>query len=298
MERYKKHHADMDDSVSCQVYNNVPEDMRSRKAVNSTRGLVLTNKKDAVVQTYYYSTSWGYSASGKDVWNTETEVSYLQEKLQITEKSSRKSGIKSLDLSSEKRFADFIRKASFDTYDSKSEWYRWNVTINRKSLSNRIDTLLYSCYSSNPEFVLTQKSDGSYKQAPLKSIGEIRKLRVEKREKSGLATELVIVGKNNVVKVCTQYNIRKVLAPIYESVYYNGGKSVATISLLPSAAFYIADAVKDGEASFQFVGGGFGHGTGMSQCGAERMAKLGKNYKEILAYYFEGTKLSGLSDLQ
>ena len=36
---------------------------------------------------------------------------------------------------------------------------------------------------------------------------------------------------------------------------------------------------------------GFGHGVGMSQYGANGMAKEGYNYKEILTHYYEGTKI-------
>jgi stage II sporulation protein D len=69
------------------------------------------------------------------------------------------------------------------------------------------------------------------------------------------------------------------------------------MSLLPSAAFYVADSTKDDEKAFRFVGGGLGHGAGMSQSGACRMAEEGKNYTEILAHYFTGTKLRDLSEL-
>jgi len=296
--RYDKYHADLDDSIACQVYNNIPEDSRSRKAVNSTKGMVLTNKKGAVIQVYYYSTSWGYSASGQDVWNTPSKVSYLKECFQITEKSRKKSGVQSLNLSQEENFENFINGSYYDTYDSDSAWYRWSVVIRRKNLSQRIDAAIASCYASNPAMVLTQKENGSYAQKPLKPLGALKKIRVEKRENSGLVTELVLVGKKNVIKICTQYNIRKVLAPVYEQVCYNDGKSKTTMSLLPSAAFYIANAVEDEEAAFEFVGGGFGHGAGMSQSGAEKMAKLGKNYKEILSHYFAGTKVMSLSQLK
>ena len=34
-------------------------------------------------------------------------------------------------------------------------------------------------------------------------------------------------------------------------------------------------------------GGGFGHGIGMSQTGANEMAKKGKGYKEILALFYK-----------
>lgn len=37
---------------------------------------------------------------------------------------------------------------------------------------------------------------------------------------------------------------------------------------------------------------GYGHGVGMSQYGANAMAKEGKTYKEILSHYYQGTTLS------
>ena len=37
---------------------------------------------------------------------------------------------------------------------------------------------------------------------------------------------------------------------------------------------------------------GYGHGVGMSQYGANAMAKSGKTYKEILSHYYQGTKFN------
>ncbi len=39
---------------------------------------------------------------------------------------------------------------------------------------------------------------------------------------------------------------------------------------------------------------GYGHGVGMSQYGANGMAKEGKNYEEILTYYYKNVKLSSI----
>lgn len=39
---------------------------------------------------------------------------------------------------------------------------------------------------------------------------------------------------------------------------------------------------------------GFGHGVGLSQYGANALAKQNKNYKEILKYYYQGTELKKL----
>lgn len=43
--------------------------------------------------------------------------------------------------------------------------------------------------------------------------------------------------------------------------------------------------------AFVFTVRGYGHGVGLSQYGANEMAKQGLNYKEILSWYYPGTKL-------
>ena len=295
--RYEKYHAHLDDSVAFQVYNNIPEDKRSRKAVNATKGLVLTNKGKVLV-AYYYSTSWGYSASGQDVWNTKSRISYLPEKLQITDEAKRGTQVQNPDLSDEREFQRFIEEEPYETYDSSADWYRWKVIISRKSLSNRIDAMLQSCYQSSPEQVLTQQADGSYRREKLKPLGTVKKIRIEERKKSGLVTEVVFVGTKNVVKVCTQYNIRKALTPLYEQISYQRGASATTMNLLPSAAFYIRETIEGKQKLFCFIGGGFGHGAGMSQCGAAEMAKRGKTYPEILTHYFAGADITPISKLK
>ncbi len=46
-----------------------------------------------------------------------------------------------------------------------------------------------------------------------------------------------------------------------------------------------------------FKGTGYGHGVGMSQCGANKMAEAGFSYRQILEYYYRGTQLIALSEL-
>lgn len=281
-ERYERYGADMDDSIACQVYNNISEDKRSRQAVKATAGEVLT-KDGKLVSTYYYSTSWGKSASGQEVWNTASGTAHLQSCVQT---ESRGDGAE-FNLSDESAFRKFLVSKDIITYDSDASWYRWKVKIPAADLTERIDSLLAECYQSNPDMVLTQTASGKYRKKALRSLGTVRKMRVEKRERSGLVTELVVVGTENVVKVCSQYNVRKVLSPGNARIYYGGGKT--NMSVLPSAAFYLDDITEeDGSLSFEIHGGGCGHGTGMSQCGAAKMAEMGKQYRDILKYYFSG----------
>lgn len=53
----------------------------------------------------------------------------------------------------------------------------------------------------------------------------------------------------------------------------------------------ITEISKTGKG-FAFAGHGFGHGIGMCQDGAKGMAQAGKNYKQILSYYFPNSKLT------
>ncbi|MEE8552831.1 MAG: SpoIID/LytB domain-containing protein [Desulfobacterales bacterium] len=44
-------------------------------------------------------------------------------------------------------------------------------------------------------------------------------------------------------------------------------------------------------------GNGYGHGVGMSQWGANRMARAGFSYRDILKYYYRGIRIIGFSSL-
>ena len=57
-----------------------------------------------------------------------------------------------------------------------------------------------------------------------------------------------------------------------------------SIALSPAPAVAV-------DPSFTFKGGGWGHGIGMSQYGAQGYAKKGWKYSSILAHYYQGTKL-------
>ena len=65
------------------------------------------------------------------------------------------------------------------------------------------------------------------------------------------------------------------------------GKELRALFSLRSTAFTLAyDA-----GGFCFTVTGYGHGVGMSQYGADKMARQGADYREILAHYYPGTEL-------
>ena len=55
--------------------------------------------------------------------------------------------------------------------------------------------------------------------------------------------------------------------------------------IFPSAFIAIDPVTEDGEDAFLITGGGYGHGLGMSQNGANTMAKEGKSFLSLLLLY-------------
>ena len=65
------------------------------------------------------------------------------------------------------------------------------------------------------------------------------------------------------------------------------GREVREALGLRSSAF---EVTFDGDA-FTFITKGFGHGVGMSQRGANAMAKKGFDYQQILKHYYHGVDI-------
>lgn len=74
-----------------------------------------------------------------------------------------------------------------------------------------------------------------------------------------------------------------------------GGKEFSGIEVRKLLNLRSTDfEIKQVGENFNIITRGYGHGVGMSQYGANELAKSGKSYIEILAYYYKNTKLVNL----
>ena len=83
-------------------------------------------------------------------------------------------------------------------------------------------------------------------------------------------------------------HVKHSVLPIYLVGFFWLG--YALLFSLRSAAFTVS---WDG-SKFTFSVTGYGHGVGMSQYGANAMAKAGSTYDEILTWYYTGAEVSAL----
>lgn len=118
-------------------------------------------------------------------------------------------------------------------------------------------------------------------------VGNIKNICVSQRGESGVAKVLTIEGEEGEIHYIGEYNIRSILSPAGFDLIKQNNEINKSMNLLPSGYFY---GIME-EDGYMIYGGGYGHGAGMSQNGANELAKQGYSYTEILKYYFEEQNL-------
>jgi SpoIID/LytB domain protein len=99
-------------------------------------------------------------------------------------------------------------------------------------------------------------------------VGKVRSLTVEGRGISGRARALRVEGSSGSARVAGELAIRRLFGNL------NSGMFI----------------VERSGADWMFVGGGWGHGSGMCQTGAIGRALRGASYRQILGWYYSGAQ--------
>ena len=114
----------------------------------------------------------------------------------------------------------------------------------------------------------------------LKELGRITEIRIAEQSNYGQfsrLTKLKLVGSTGKSDFLRAEDFRLAIDP-------TGRKFKSTIC-----------EIVDMKTKWAFLSGrGWGHGVGMCQCGAEGMARAGKSTRQILSYYFPGSKITKL----
>lgn len=299
--RFCQYGGHVDDSISCQVYNNIEETEQSIKAVNETEGLLL-GYQGSVISANFFSTSCGVTSNSGDVWADYANKSFpttSPEYLIYAFQGDKE--VKLGDLSDEETFREFIMNDNIESFDSAFPWYRWKTTMTKQQLQESINRQIGVRYKAQPKLIKTLDSDDIFRSRNVESIGELVDVWVYSRGESGIITEIVIQGTNGIYKIATEYNIRALLAPMnYVGadvvITRKDGTTSKNMSLMPSA-YFVMDKVYDSAGNLKeikFYGGGYGHGVGMSQNGVKTMVEKGYTYAEILKHYYPGSEIMEL----
>ena len=113
---------------------------------------------------------------------------------------------------------------------------------------------------------------------------------MKERSTGGIGSVLLVEGTEKTKEIRGEGQIRATLGNTELVIEKQDGSTVTGWASLPSSFISIECGAPDEnhETVFTIYGGGYGHGVGMSQNGAQAMAKAGKNYREILEFFYQG----------
>lgn len=279
---YAKFGANVDDSTNYQVYNKQAGEERTILAVRDTVGEVL-RYKGALAEAYYYSTSCGLSQEG-DVWELDSgKYGYLKSVSLLVDG-------KTPDLSEEKTFEDFIRNRDDTAYDSQGAYFRWRAELDTASGKNAMNEAILQRQAVNHDYAqVFDKKGASSRLSPIK-LGAVTGIAREERSVGGVLKSLRITYEKGTILVNGEYNIRKILGAAVTTMTDKNDQEITALNLLPSAAF----AVIPTEKGYVLYGGGYGHGIGLSQNGANGMAKAGLTYTDILHKFYQNITIDNI----
>ena len=258
---YSAYGAHIDDSIQFQVYNNSPRAESTDTAVDETAGQVLSYNGE-VVKTYYYSTSCG-STTDVTLWGNTTEnyPYFVAECVGGVDRG--------LTLTVESEFNTFIKSENEADYDYDCTLYRWSMEESVKEISE------------------------GFARSTGKSVGNIKDIEVLERVNGGAVVKVKVTGDKGETVIDSESAIRAAFGNA--NVDMNTKSGTTRYANLPST-FCVFEKVMEGKklAGFRITGGGYGHGIGMSQNAANKMAES-MTYAQILEFFYRGTTLTLIS---
>lgn len=209
-----------------------------------------------LIDALYSSTTGGVTAAFNDVWNG-TPRPYLRPVLDAV---TPLWDLQQRSLTQEANFRAFIaQKEGFN--EVGWGYFRWEESSPLADLNRDLKAYL-------------QK-----RQHPLAGFQTIQGLTVLQRSASGRVQQLQVQTDRGVLVLEKDEILRGFEAP-------------------NSILFYLEPWTEaNGQlGGYRFIGGGFGHGVGLSQTGSYHLADLGWSSQNIITFYYPGTQVQPLTD--
>lgn len=279
---HEKDNANVCDSYLCCQYfagHKIVGSVKHTQAIESTSGEIL-KYGDKAILALFSSNAGGYTSNYEDCFSDPktnmfppAPIPYLKavpEKLNAT---AFDGNISAKEI--EANLKETWHSQHPSTFDSWSPHFKWSVHMPAQSLEAHMhhELSLLARGGETAPFVIPPESG---------QFGHIQKFEVTERGVSGVAIQMSIHTSTG------QWLVKKEL--IIRSAFKN---SEIKLSRLKSAKIFFEHKHDHlGLLSAVTVRGlGWGHGVGLQQTGAQAMALLGKQYRDILSHYFTNAQI-------
>lgn len=302
--------------TQCQVYFGLAEtDSVSDQAIAATTGQVLTYQNE-LVDALYSSTTGGVTARFTDVWNGEDRP-YLRP---VIDSLQTRWDLALKPLSDEANFREFIALSGGFNEDG---WpaFRWNRSASLKEIGDTLKEYLgnrqHPLASFNQVTALTvteRASSGRVQKLQVNTdIGSFELIKDE-AVKALMPPRSLLFYLDPILEVPAAVNASPSTATNPPVPVNPSNRAAANPTEIPigkpkpkeNGAIDISpnnptDSKQNAApqpviTGYRFVGGGFGHGVGMSQTGAYNLGKQGYSSEQILEFYYPGTDLQPISE--
>ncbi|CCQ94013.1 putative SpoIID/LytB domain protein [[Clostridium] ultunense Esp] len=273
MNKHNNECYDLCDTTHCQVYGGMDgEDEKTNRAVDGTSGMIITYNGN-IIDALYHSNSGGVTEDSLEAWgNSHPYLISVEDEFSI----NAPNGSWSLNLN-----ADEISKSL------KNKGVNIGNVIDMEVLGN-----------SSSGRVTQLKIIGTLGEKILNK-GQIREFLGLTEVKSNLFT---IKKSSNDATSTNLYaidgNSSKLQLIDLETSHIIDGSTKQRPSRGLTSRFINRDGVVDkidggntGITNFIIEGKGYGHGVGMSQWGAQKMAESGYTFEDILKHYYNGVEI-------
>jgi SpoIID/LytB domain protein len=253
--RFQSDNYEMCATTDCQVYYGLTGTSPISDKAIATTKGLVLTYNNELVDALYSSTTGGITSYFEDVWNGENRP-YLKS---VIDSPQQVWNLGQNPLESEANFRNFIAlKKGFN--ETGRSLFRWNRKSSLEDLTKDLQKYLERI------------------KHPLADFHTIQEMKIVKRSPSGRVIKLNITTDLGLVSLAKN-EVRSAFTPPISTLFY----------LEP---FYDKNKKL---AGYAFVGGGFGHGVGLSQFGSYNLANLGWSAQKILEFYYPGTKLEPLN---
>lgn len=263
--KYKNRGYHMVDGVDSQVYGGVAsEDPRSTKAIQDTRGQILTYAGQAI-NAFFHASSGGHTENSENVWGTA--LAYLKGVPDFDQASPRYQWTRS--------FSEPELTAKFEAAGYPLGTFNRLVPEGPTGVSGRWIKLAVEGGSGRYVFKSTQVRTILGLNSTFFSIIEKASRLVDTKASWGLTQSIAVQGAAS--KLSRPVSSARIISAKGRFSPLEGGLTVL--------------GKRKAVGGLELQGRGWGHGLGMSQWGAKAMAEKGDAYQSILAYYYRDTKL-------
>ncbi|OBU75999.1 SpoIID/LytB domain-containing protein [Cylindrospermopsis raciborskii] len=235
----------------CQVYDGLSGASKKTDQAIASTRGKVLTYKNELVDALYSSTTGGVTAYFSDVWNGEDRP-YLRP---VVDGPKDIWNLSQKSLADEENFRQFI---SLEQGFNESKWdvFRWRRETSLEDITKDLQKFLKA------------------KNSQYANFNNIEAMSITKRSPSGRILALAVKTDIGIFDLHKD-EVRSAFAAPVSTLFYlqpiNKGKSQVW--------------------GYAFIGGGLGHGVGLSQTGSQNLAQLGWSSDKILTFYYPGTKI-------